>query len=102
MPLLIIQILQLQVQGVDLLARLGRRLLGLAHAKDGAAVQAADLGEVGVEELLLLRELELGFARWWGVRGERVCVQEVEQGDALLAREVGGGEDGSEEGVGDY
>jgi hypothetical protein len=39
-PLLIVQVLQLQVQHVDLVPRLGRLRLGLARAEVGGAVQA--------------------------------------------------------------
>lgn len=58
MPLLIIQILQLQMQRVDFLPRFAGLLLGAAHAEDGFAVQAAEVGEVGVEFLLLEGEFE--------------------------------------------
>jgi hypothetical protein len=53
MPLLVIQILQLQVQRVDLLPRFAGFLLGAAHAEDGFAVEATEVCEVGVEFLLL-------------------------------------------------
>ena len=53
MPLLVVQVLQLQVQRVDLLPRLAGFLLGAAHSEHGFAVQAAQVGEVGCEFLLL-------------------------------------------------
>lgn len=50
--LLIVQILQLQVKDVHLMPRLGRFALGLSRAKVGGSVQAAKVGDVGVEFLL--------------------------------------------------
>lgn len=49
MPLLVIQILQLQVQPIHLLARLSGLCLGVAGAEGGLALEAAQLGEVAVE-----------------------------------------------------
>ena len=100
MPLLVVQILQLQVQRVNLLPRLAGFLLGAAHAQDGFTVQAAEVREVGVESLLLEREFEL-LGRWVCVVGGVVGVEEVEDGEGLGAGEGGGVEDGLEGGVGD-
>ena len=44
MPLLVVQVLQLQVQRVDLLPGFAGFLLGAADSEDGFAVQAAELG----------------------------------------------------------
>jgi hypothetical protein len=41
MPLLVIQILQLQVQPIDFLPRFSGDLLRVSDAKDGIAIQAA-------------------------------------------------------------
>lgn len=58
-PLLIVQVLQLQVQRVDFLPRFAGFLLGATHAEDSFAVQATEMCEVRVEFLLLRGELEL-------------------------------------------
>lgn len=100
MPLLVVQILQLQVQRVDFLPRLAGFLLGAAHAQDGFTVQAAEVREVGVESLLLERELEL-LGCWVCVVGGVVGVEEVKDGEGLGAGEGGGVEDGLEGGFGD-
>jgi len=55
--LLIVQVLQLQVQHVDLVAGLGSLAPRLAGLEVGSAVQAAQVGKVGVEQLLLPRDL---------------------------------------------
>lgn len=59
-PLLVIQILQLQVQTIDLLARFSGLCLGVAGAEGGLALEASQLGEVAIEQLLLLGDLESG------------------------------------------
>jgi len=100
MPLLVIQILQLQMQRVDLLPRFAGFLLGAAHAQDGFTVQAAEVGEVGVEFLLLEREFEL-LGCWVCVVGGVMGVEEVKNGERLGAGEGGGVEDGLEGGMGD-
>ena len=90
------------MQAVDFLARFGGFLFRAAHANDGLAVEAAEVREVGVEDFLLLGELEeLGFRGFLGVGGVK-GVDEGENGKALLADFRGGLEDGKEEGIGDH
>ena len=100
MPLLVIQILQLQVQRVDFLPRFASFLFGAAHAEDGFAVQAAEVRQVGVELLLLEGEFEL-LGCWVCVVGGVVGIEKVEDGEGLGAGEGGGVEDGLEGRVGD-
>ena len=54
MFLLVVQVLQLEMQSVDLLASLGSGLFGVAHTKDGISVLTAELSQQGEEDLLLL------------------------------------------------
>ncbi len=102
MPLLIVQILQLQVQHVDLVPRLGRLALGLPRAEVGRAVQPAQVGEVGVEQLLLPRDLgqRVGGDRRVGVGGGRLRDQ-VDEGLGLLPRRARRLDHRGQRGVGD-
>lgn len=52
--LFIVQVLELEMQPIDLLASLCSRLLGVAHTKDGISVLTAELGEPRKQEFLLL------------------------------------------------
>lgn len=63
MPLLIIQILQVKMQPINFLSRLGRALLGASDLNDGIAVEAPQLRQVGVQQLLLFRQLKLYVMR---------------------------------------
>ena len=77
-------------------------MLGAAHAEDGLAVEAAQMGEMGVEFLLLEGQFELLGCRVCVVGGGGVVgVEEVEDGEGLGAGEGGGVEDGLEGGIGD-
>lgn len=98
MALLVIQVLQLEVQPVDLLARLGGLGLGVAGGQAGAAVQAAQVGDVCEELLLLLGDLGLGLGGGAAVAG---AVGELEEGVGLVAGLVGDLEDGGEGGLRD-
>lgn len=93
MPFLVVQILQLQVEPVDFLARLCRRLLCVPHFEDGIAVQLAQVPEVGVEQALLLRHIKLDFDRRCLRGGDGVGFDQVDQVHALLAGVKGGGQD---------
>lgn len=70
-PLLVIQILQLEVQTIDLLAGLSGLCLGVAGAEGGLALKASQLGEVAVEQFLLLGDLESGGSVGEGGSGGR-------------------------------
>lgn len=54
MALLVVQVLQLEVQAVDLLPRLGGLGFCIPGVEVGGAVQAAEVRDVCEEELLLL------------------------------------------------
>jgi hypothetical protein len=104
MSLLIIQILQRQVQAIDLLPRLGRLLLRLPHALPRLSVLAAQLRQVRIQDFLLLRQRELLLedllfrSRGLGGigAGGMVVLEQVEDGEALLARFGRGREGGVE------
>ena len=98
MSLFVVEILELEVEAIDFLPRFGGSLFGVSDSEDGFAVEAAKLGEVGVEDLLLLGEFEeCGIGVFRG--GLVAIIDQVEDGEALLARLGGGVEDGEEEGV---
>lgn len=98
MALLVIQILQLQMQTINLLARLGGLGLCVAGGQAGVAVQAAQVGDVCEELLLLLGDFGLGVGGGAAVAG---AVGELEEGVCLVAGLVGDLEDGGERRVRD-
>ena len=87
------------MKAVDLLSRLGRGLFRLPQAKDDVSVETAELGEIGVQELLLLGETGLHLPRRSIGHVSRSGRVEPEQ--TLLVRERGDVEDGLQKGVGD-
>ena len=102
MPLLVIQILQLEMERIDLLARLGCHLLGASDLQNCIPVEPAQLRQVSVELLLLPREQELDVM--WGVlrRGDRIRIGKVDELKALLACLSGGFKHSLEKRVGYY
>lgn len=86
MPLLVVQILQLQMQPIDFLPRLRRRLLRASHLQDGIPIQAAQLRQVRIQQLLPSGQFQL-YVRGGGVRGgDGVCFGKINQLRALLSR----------------
>lgn len=98
MALLVVEILQLQMQPVDLLAGLGGLGLCVARGQAGVAVQAAQVRDVCEELLLLLGDLGLDVGGDAAVAG---LVGELEQRVGLVAGLVGDLEDGGEGGFRD-
>jgi uncharacterized membrane protein len=82
MALFVVQVLQVEVQGINFgLCFLGL-LFGVACVEKGAAIETAQLGQIGVEKFLLATELHLSM----GIRlSGAVLVDEVEHVQALLA-----------------
>lgn len=93
MALLVVEILQLQMQAINLLARLGGLGLRVAGGQAGVAVEAAQVGDVCEELLLLLGDLGLDVGGGAAVAGG---VGELEEGVGLVAGLVGDLEDGGE------
>lgn len=95
MTLLIVEILQLQMQAINLLARLGGLSFRVAGGQAGVAVEAAQVGDVCEELLLLLGDLglDVGGGASAAVAGG---VGELEEGVGLVAGLVGDLEDGGE------
>lgn len=97
MALFIVQVLQVEVQRINLgLCFLGL-LLGVARFEKSAAIETAQLCQVGVKELLLATELHLSIR----IRlGGAVLVDKVEHLQTLLASVGGCLQDGLKKGVG--
>jgi hypothetical protein len=97
MTLLVVQVLQVEVERIDLgLCFLGL-LFSVARIEKCATVEAAQLGQVGVKELLLATEAHLSIRVWLS---GAVLVDKVEHLQTLLASIGGGLQDGLKEGVG--
>lgn len=101
MLLLVVQVLQLEMQPVDLLASLGGGVFGVAHPKASVPILAAELGQESKQDLLLLGDgqREVVDASGVGPQGIR-----IEQGQQLMALSEGlgaGAEHGLQRLVGD-
>ena len=100
--LLVVQVLQLEVEDVDLVTGFGRLGLGVAGAEVGSAVQAAELSEVGVEQLLLLGNVEEDVGGERAVTGGSTGLgDEIDERECLIARRLGRLQDGCQGGIGD-
>lgn len=101
-PLLVIQVLELQMEAVDLLPSLSSDGLGLTAVQVGGAVESAQLGDGGKHALLLLEQGSLGLG---AQAGAIVCLEhlseEVEELGGLVASVAGDLEDRAETGLRD-
>lgn len=95
--LLVEEVLQLQMQSIHLLSRLSRRRFRIPRRELRFSYGAAELRDVGVENLLLLGDEDLGVGGVWCGEGGDV----VEEGESVVAGLVGDVEEGFELGVGD-
>lgn len=90
-PLLVVQVLQLQEERVDCFPRVGGLRFGRAGCVGCATGLEAQFGEVRLEVFLMGSDLVLEGG-CWGVRG--VGGEEGEEGEGLLEGCVGGCEGG--------
>lgn len=84
--------------------RLGGQSLGVARAHVRGPVQAAQVRQVGVEELLVLGQGNLFLGGDGGAVGRRAavgCLQPVGEAERLLAGVLRGLEEGAQARVGD-
>lgn len=89
MALLVVQILELQMQPVDLLARLRRDALRIPGAEASCAVQAAQAGEVCGQQLLLPRDLRLRIHAEGCIAGAGLGSRdELDEGKRLASRRM--------------
>lgn len=98
MSLLIEQVLELEMQAVNFLTRLGRLGLCFARGEAGIPMESSQMRNVCEEELLLLRDVCLLVGREGPVAD---FVDDLDEGFGLIACLVGDLQDSDEAGLGD-